>query len=126
MKKSCLVLLFLFAFYNNAFAHDVIFNTKTLTYHTLSCEWARRCTKNCIKIDHTLAQSRRGVPCKVCGGLEMSSNNKNRNETMKKSKELSEIQRLKDEMAKLIELELERMKTIMPIFDNDYETLHDN
>ena len=79
MKKICIVLLFLFAFPNNAFAYDVIFNTKTLIYHAPSCEWARKCTRNCITIDHTIAQRRGGTPCKTCGGLKMSGNYKNQN-----------------------------------------------
>ncbi|MCL1889805.1 MAG: hypothetical protein FWF99_04800 [Desulfovibrionaceae bacterium] len=79
MKKICLALLFLFALPSNAFAYDVMFNTKSRIYHTPSCGWARKCTKNCIKIDHTQAQQRGGVPCKVCGGVKMSGNSKNLN-----------------------------------------------
>ena len=68
IKKICMTLVLLLSFANSAFAYDVIFNTKTLKYHVASCEWARKCTKNCIKVDSTVAQSKGGVPCKVCGG----------------------------------------------------------
>jgi hypothetical protein len=76
MKRICLALLILFALPTNAFAYDVIFNTKSLIYHTPTCEWARKCTRNCVKIDHTLAQRRGGVPCNACGGVKMSGNYK--------------------------------------------------
>ena len=46
----------------------VAFNTKTLKYHCLSCEWAVKCTQNCITIRKSEAIKRGGVPCKVCGG----------------------------------------------------------
>ena len=51
-----------------AIAEMVMFNTQTLKYHKLNCQWARRCTVNCIKIDKKEAKKRGGVPCKVCGG----------------------------------------------------------
>ena len=70
MKKICITLVFLLYFGNSAFAYDVIFNTKTYKYHTIGCTWARKCTANCIKIDHKEAQRGGGVPCKVCGGRE--------------------------------------------------------
>jgi len=101
-----------------------MFNTKNLKYHSLSCEWARKCTVNCIKIDHTQAIQRGGIPCKVCGGLEMSSNYKNLNDAYAQNKELAEIERLKAEMAKMMAGDLERMKTASLIFDSDYQTLH--
>lgn len=46
----------------------VAFNTKSLKYHCLSCEWAVKCTRNCIEIPRSEAIRRGGVPCKVCGG----------------------------------------------------------
>jgi hypothetical protein len=46
----------------------VAFNTVSLKYHCLDCEWARKCTKNCIVISAAEARKRGGVPCKVCGG----------------------------------------------------------
>ena len=45
-----------------------MFNTQTLKYHKLDCQWAKKCTVNCIKIDKKEAIKRGGKPCKVCGG----------------------------------------------------------
>jgi endonuclease YncB( thermonuclease family) len=45
----------------------VSFNTNSLKYHCRSCQWAIKCTRNCIDMDINEAK-RRGVPCKVCGG----------------------------------------------------------
>jgi len=72
MKKIFIALVILLCLGNTAFAYDVVFNANTYKYHSIRCEWARKCTKNCINIDHTEAQRRGGVPCKVCGGLEHS------------------------------------------------------
>jgi hypothetical protein len=45
----------------------VAFNTSNGKYHCLSCQWAARCTRNCVNMP--LAEARaRGLPCKVCGG----------------------------------------------------------
>lgn len=74
IKKICITLVFLLSFTNSASAYDVVFNIKSLIYHAPTCEWARKCTKNCIRIDHTKALSRGGKPCNACGGLESSSN----------------------------------------------------
>ena len=46
----------------------VAFNTESKKYHCLDCQWARRCTKNCIRISLSEARRRGGVACKVCGG----------------------------------------------------------
>ncbi len=46
----------------------VSFNTSSLKYHCPSCEWAIKCTKNCINIKRSEAIKRGGVPCKICGG----------------------------------------------------------
>ncbi len=46
----------------------VAFNTKTLKFHCLSCQWAVKCTQNCVTIPRSEAIKRGGVPCKVCGG----------------------------------------------------------
>lgn len=46
----------------------VSFNTKSLKYHCPKCEWAVKCTVNCVKIKRSEAVKRGGVPCKVCGG----------------------------------------------------------
>ena len=70
MKKLLTISFLLFAlFINNVcYAKTVVFNTKTYKYHSIYCEWALKCTKNCIKIDKKEAIKRGGVPCKVCGG----------------------------------------------------------
>jgi len=46
----------------------VAFNTKSHKYHCLSCQYAVKCTQNCIQIKQSEAIARGGVPCKVCGG----------------------------------------------------------
>jgi hypothetical protein len=46
----------------------VSFNTNTLKYHCVTCQWAKKCTKNCIKIKKSEAKARGGVACKVCKG----------------------------------------------------------
>jgi len=46
----------------------VAFNTSSLKYHCLTCQWALKCTKNCVDIPKSEAIKRGGVPCKVCGG----------------------------------------------------------
>jgi len=50
------------------FAEMVMFNTKTNKYHSLNCQWAKKCTVNCIKVDKKDAIRQGGIPCKVCGG----------------------------------------------------------
>ena len=46
----------------------VYFNTKSYKYHSMDCQWAARCTRNCIEIPLSEAINRGGIPCKVCGG----------------------------------------------------------
>lgn len=46
----------------------VAFNTKTRKYHCPECEWAIKCTRNCVLASREAAQARGGIPCKVCGG----------------------------------------------------------
>lgn len=46
----------------------VYFNTKTHKVHKMSCTWAKRCTRNCIRLKRSEAYKRGGVACKVCGG----------------------------------------------------------
>ena len=71
LKKLCLTLIFLMLLGNSAFAYVVVLNTNTLKYHSVDCEWAHKCNKNCIRIDHKEAKKRGGIPCKVCGGVEV-------------------------------------------------------
>ena len=71
MKKILVSILASFVFFMTsaaAFAEDVMFNTKTLRYHSISCRYVPVCTVNCIKIDKKEALKRGGIPCKVCGG----------------------------------------------------------
>jgi hypothetical protein len=46
----------------------VAFNTKSHKYHCPECEWAIKCTRNCVLVSRDAAQARGGVPCKICGG----------------------------------------------------------
>lgn len=71
MKKLFALALMMVMFFlssSAAFAEMVMFNTKTLKFHSISCRYAVACTVNCIKIDKKQAIQRGGVPCKVCGG----------------------------------------------------------
>ena len=67
MKKLIVVILCFFIC-GAAVAHSVAYNTNSHIYHSHSCKWARKCTKNCINIDSSEAVQRGGRPCKVCGG----------------------------------------------------------
>ncbi len=49
-------------------SQTVFLNTRTLKFHSLSCEWARKCTRHCVRVSREDALKRGGVPCKVCGG----------------------------------------------------------
>ena len=46
----------------------VSFNTKSLKYHCRTCEWANKCTVNCVNIAISEAIRRGGIACKVCRG----------------------------------------------------------
>jgi hypothetical protein len=48
--------------------HTVMFNVSNHKYHGLQCQWAKKCTKNCIKILYSQAQKKGGIPCQVCHG----------------------------------------------------------
>ena len=45
----------------------VMYNVKSHIYHKPTCEWAIKCTVNCIMIKKEEA-IKIGRPCKVCGG----------------------------------------------------------
>lgn len=47
---------------------NIVFNTNTLKIHKLDCEWAKKCTKNCVKTTRSKAYEKGGTACKVCGG----------------------------------------------------------
>lgn len=64
----CLILVMNFVFALGCLAETVVYNTKTGKFHSVGCQWANKCTANCIKIDRKEAVQRGGVPCKVCGG----------------------------------------------------------
>lgn len=49
-------------------AETVVYNVKTGKIHAVWCQWANKCTVNCIKIERKDAINRGGVPCKVCNG----------------------------------------------------------
>lgn len=67
MKRLITILLCMFVC-ENSLAYSVAYNKKSHVYHKHSCEWAIKCTKNCITIDSAEAKHRGGRPCKVCGG----------------------------------------------------------
>lgn len=46
----------------------VSFNRLSKIFHNPACEWAEKCTKNCITISRDKAISKNGTPCKVCKG----------------------------------------------------------
>ena len=46
----------------------VAFNTESKKYHCLTCQWAKKCTRNCVVVALSEAKRRGGVPCKVCSG----------------------------------------------------------
>lgn len=46
----------------------VMFNQSSKKYHCPTCEWARKCTRNCVEVTRSEAQSLGGVACKVCKG----------------------------------------------------------
>lgn len=60
MKRTVCLLIFLLlsapvlAADNSA----VVMNTKTYIYHSSTCKWAKRCTKNCIKTTKDKAKSK--------------------------------------------------------------------
>lgn len=70
MKKLLLILMITFLTSSALAADDqtVIMNTKTYIYHTPDCKWAKKCTKNCIKITKQKAQAQGVRACKVCRG----------------------------------------------------------
>lgn len=46
----------------------VSFNVSTHKYHCPSCQYARKCTRNCVEISLAQALERGGVACRWCGG----------------------------------------------------------
>lgn len=68
MKKIFIIAALFFAPVSYANAYTVAYNVKTGIYHDTNCKWARKCTRNCIKTDHTDAIRRGARACHVCGG----------------------------------------------------------
>lgn len=68
MKKIFILLLVFIIITVPVFADMVVYNTKTGKIHTPGCQFAKKCTVNCVSIDRKEAIKRGGIPCKVCGG----------------------------------------------------------
>ncbi len=71
MKKILAAIFLFFMLFSTSsatLAEIVVFNWKTLKYHKPSCQWAKKCTQNCTKVDKKEAIKQGGKPCKVCGG----------------------------------------------------------
>ena len=71
-RATLLFLLALFVAFslNSAGNSEIVaFNKNSLKYHCVKCEWALKCTQNCIKITREDAISRGGVACKICRGV---------------------------------------------------------
>ena len=84
--KNVLLLIFSFFIATNAFAHGslqisaavnksvissdtVVYNLSNAKMHAHNCEWAERCTKNCVFLPkNDLDNKMFYVPCLVCGG----------------------------------------------------------
>lgn len=69
MKRTLCLLIFLLLS-APVWAADnstVVMNTKTYIYHSPSCKWAKKCTKNCIKTTKQKKQAQGARACKVCG-----------------------------------------------------------
>ena len=53
----------------NVIKGDVyVYNLSNAKLHTPDCEWAEKCTKNCIFISKEQLKDMFYVPCMVCGG----------------------------------------------------------
>jgi len=70
MKKIFVlfVILILSAVNTSVLADVVVYNVKTGKIHSPGCQWAQKCTVNCVRMERAKALKSGGVPCKVCGG----------------------------------------------------------
>ncbi len=72
MKKFLIVFIILIfeclTFPQAVPAEPVMFNVQTQKVHKITCPHAKKCTKNCIKIERKDAYVQGGKPCKTCGG----------------------------------------------------------
>ncbi len=66
--RKIIIALFVVGLVGGANAYPVSYNKNSHIYHKHNCEWAKKCTKNCVHIDSREAIRRGGRPCKVCGG----------------------------------------------------------
>lgn len=78
--KNIAVFLFALLFTTAVFAADnkaqtYVLNTKTNVYHAETCSHAKRCTKNCSKVDLKKVQEVKAKQCKACAN-QMTTNNK--------------------------------------------------
>lgn len=46
----------------------VVYNLSNAKLHTHDCEWAEKCTKNCIYIKKRNLKDIFFIPCVICGG----------------------------------------------------------
>ena len=46
----------------------VVYNLSNGKLHTSDCEWAEKCTKNCIYLSKKSIKKMTYIPCLVCGG----------------------------------------------------------
>ena len=46
----------------------VVYNLSNAKLHTHDCEWALKCTKNCVLVDKKQIDEMFYIPCLVCGG----------------------------------------------------------
>lgn len=69
MKKLLsLIITFILFTALTSIAEPVIFNTYTKKVHKEHCASAKKCTKNCTKVERKDAYNQGGIPCKQCGG----------------------------------------------------------
>lgn len=78
--KNIAIFLFALLFATPAFASNntnqtYVLNTKTNVYHAEGCYHAKRCTKNCTKVDFKKVQEAKAKKCKACAN-KMNINNK--------------------------------------------------
>lgn len=73
MKRFLILSVAFMLFVSPVFADTVVYNTKTGKFHTPGCQWAKKCTVNCMSIDRKEVIKRGGVLCKVCGGREFNN-----------------------------------------------------
>ncbi|MCR4880591.1 MAG: hypothetical protein K6A44_01380 [bacterium] len=87
MKKILILILYLFLIFpvyaheesehhvlsatviKNRISGDVaVYNLSNGKLHTSDCEWAEKCTKNCIYLSKKELKKKFYIPCLVCGG----------------------------------------------------------